>query len=121
MLLFLNFNHFHLGPVELHEAFVYSYLKFEKFLTIIMLKIPFLSHLFCSMSNTIISYSFFNIYISALIISWRYMICLGHSYHPLSSLTPSLPFYFSLTFSQLVPFLLSFIFMTHCFHLGLPA
>lgn len=72
-----------------------------------MLKIPFLSHLFCSIFNTIASHLFFNIYIYPLIISWRYMICLGHIYHSSSSFTLCLPFFFSLTFCQHMPFLLS--------------
>lgn len=57
-LLFLNLNHFYLGPVELHESFIYSYLMFERVLTIND-KIPFLSHLFCSIFNTIASHLFF--------------------------------------------------------------
>lgn len=50
---------------------------------------------------------FFDIYIYPLMISWRYMICLGHFYHSSSSFTLCLPFFLSLTFCQQVPFLLS--------------
>lgn len=123
-LLFLNLNHFYLGPVELHESFIYSYLMFERVLTIND-KIPFLSHLFCSIFNTIASHLFFLIFI--FILWWFhggiwYVWAIFTTPHPpLPSASPSsspllfvnkCPSYFHDT---------PFIFTTYCFHVGFSA